>query len=310
MSRGRRSGGERHGDATGYALTIGSYLLYGLTGALMAWTKAPESVILVLRYAIATATLFAVFGLRGPLSGLLVPGMRSRFLLMAAFDASQVLAYFFAVRELDVAAATFIFYLEPLWVALLAPRLLGVPTERSVFVALAVAIAGTGVILAPSLVGHSLHLSVAGVAAALAAGLLYALLQVTMKRQTEDVSGGGVAAVMCLFDTVFLLPLAVWQTASGGLTLTRADLGAAALMGVFTTALAFTMWIEGVARIRVQHNALLGLVSAVAAPVFAWLLLGQNISPWTLAGGALILGSGAAVILRARAGPPPPEVPL
>jgi drug/metabolite transporter (DMT)-like permease len=131
-----------------------------------------------------------------------------------------------------------------------------------------------------------------------------------MKRQTEDVSGGGVAAVMCLFDTVFLLPLAVWQTASGGLTLTRADLGAAALMGVFTTALAFTMWIEGVARIRVQHNALLGLVSAVAAPVFAWLLLGQNISPWTLAGGALILGSGAAVILRARAGPPPPEVPL
>ena len=73
---------------------------------------------------------------------------------------------------------------------------------------------------------------------------------------------------------------------------------------MFTTALAFTMWVDGVARVRVQHSAILGLLSAVASPVFAFLLLGQGLSAWAVAGGALILASGAArgAARRRRAG--------
>ena len=57
------------------------------------------------------------------------------------------------------------------------------------------------------------------------------------------------------------------------------------------------MWVEGVARVRVQHSAILGLLTAVASPVFAYLLLGQGLSAWALAGGALILAAGAFVVL-------------
>ena len=57
-------------------------------------------------------------------------GCGRRFLLMAALDAGSLLAYFFAVRVLGVAVATFFHFLQPVWVALLAPRLLHAATER------------------------------------------------------------------------------------------------------------------------------------------------------------------------------------
>jgi DME family drug/metabolite transporter len=297
--------GERRGDLTGYGLAIGSYLLFGLTPVLVAWADAAESVLLVLRYALAAAVLLLVFAHRRPLAGVLRPGVWQRFVLMALFDSAQVFLYFFAVRALGVAVATFVFFLQPLWVALLAPRLLRVATERFVYVAMAVAFAGLALILAPSLAAGGNALSAAGLAAALAAGGSYALFQITLKRQTRDVSSLSVVALMCVLDCLVFVPLALWQGFGQGRGLTMHDVIAVVIIGLATTALAFTMWVEGVARIRVQHSSILGLLTAVAAPVFAFLLLGQGLSIWVVSGGALILVAGALVVLRGGAEPEP-----
>ena len=115
--------------------------------------------------------------------------------------------------------------------------------------------------------------------------------------------------VMCLLDGLFLLPLALWQSAGRGIVLDTQDLIAFVLIGVVFTALAFTMWVEGVARVRVQHSAILGLLNAVASPVFALLILDQRLSVWAVAGGALILVAGALVVVRG-AGEPELEPPL
>ena len=42
------------------------------------------------------------------------------------------------------------------------------------------------------------------------------------------------------------------------------------------TAIAYTMWVDGVARLRVQHSSILGLLTPVAAPIYAFVLLGQR----------------------------------
>ncbi len=298
----------RRGDPTGYALVVASYVLFSLTPVLMAWTVIPTSVALVVRYAIAAAILLALFWRRRPLAGVLRPGVWQRFLLMAVLDASQAFAYFYAVRLLGVAVATFVYYLQPLWVALLAPRILHVTTERVVFIAMPVAFAGLTLVLGPSF-SEAGSLSVTGVAAALLAGLGFALLQIAIKRQTREVSSISLVTVMCVLDGLFLLPMAFFQTAGQGVVFGTRDIVAVVLIGVFTTAIAFTMWVDGVARIRVQHSSILGLLTAVVAPVFAFLLLGQGLSAWELAGGALILSSGALVVLRG-AGEPEPEAPL
>ncbi len=298
----------RRGDPAGYALVVGSYILFSLTPVLMAWTTIPTSLALVARYAIAAGVLLVVFWRRRPLAGVLRPGVWQRFLLMAALDASQAFAYFYAVRVLGVAVATFIYYLQPLWVALLAPRILHVTTERVVYIAMPVAFAGLALVLGPSF-SQAASLSLPGVAAALLGGFGFALFQVVIKRQTREVSSVSTVIMMCLLDGLFLLPVALWATSGTGLVLETRDVLAVVLIGVFTTALAFTMWVDGVARVRVQHASILGLLNAVGSPVFAFLLLGQGLSLWTAAGGALILASGALVVLRGS-GEPEPEPPL
>ena len=296
------------GDPAGYTLVIFAYVLFSLTPVLIAWVSLPTSILLVLRYFIAAGVLLLVFWGRRPLTRtLLRPGVWQRFLFMAALDASQAFAYFYAVRVLGVAVATFIYYLQPLWVALLAPRILHVSTERVVYVAIPVAFVGLALVLGPSFAGSG-SLSAVGITAALLSGVGFALFQITMKRQTRDVSSVSMVIVMCVLDGLFLLPLALWQSAAQGYALGRQDLIAVVLIGVFTTAVAFTMWVDGVGRVRVQHSAILGLLSAVSSPVFALLLLGQGLSVGVLAGGSLILGAGALVVLRG-AGEPLPETP-
>ncbi len=298
----------RRGDPAGYALVVASYVLFSLTPVLMAWTTIPTSLALVVRYAIAAGILLAVFWRRRPLAGVLRPGVWQRFVLLAALDASQAFAYFYSVRVLGVAVATFLYYLQPLWVALLAPRILHVTTERVVYIAMPVAFAGLALVLGPSF-SDTVSLSVPGVAAALLAGFGFALFQIVIKRQTREVSSISMVSVMCLLDGLFLLPVALFQTSGQGADFGTRDIVAVVLIGVFTTAVAFTMWVDGVARIRVQYSAILGLLNAVASPVFAFLLLGQGLSAWEVAGGMLILASGVLVVLRG-AGEPELEPPL
>ena len=53
----------------GYLLVAGSFLIMGLIGVLVEWATAPESALLVLRFATAGLVLGVVFARRRPLAG-------------------------------------------------------------------------------------------------------------------------------------------------------------------------------------------------------------------------------------------------
>jgi DME family drug/metabolite transporter len=295
-------------DPLGYTLVVVSYLLFGISATLVTWADAPESVLLVIRFALASAVLLLVFARRRPLRGVLQSGRWRRLLLMGVLDAFTMIAYFFAVRSIGVAPATFFLFLQPVWVAFVAPHFLHAATERIVYVALAIAVAGMALILWPSFTGTAVRLSVIGIAAGLAAGWAFAFFQLIVKGLTREVSSVTLVTVECLLDALFILPLALWQFAGTGEGLTARDWVAAVIMGLVATAIAYTMWMDGVARIRVQHSSILGLLTPVAAPIFALVFLGQSIASWTIAGGALILFAGALVVVfgAGETGPEPP----
>ena len=68
--------------AQGYLLVAGSFLIMGLIGALVDWATAPESALLVLRFATAGLVLGVVFARRRPLAGAGAPGVWPRLLVM------------------------------------------------------------------------------------------------------------------------------------------------------------------------------------------------------------------------------------
>ena len=283
-------------DLTGYGLVAASFLIIGLSGTLVSWADAPGSVLLALRFAVAALVLAAVFARRRPLAGVLSHDLWPSLLLMGLLDSGTLLAYFFAIRTTGVAVATFLLFLQPVWVALLAPRLLKTPTERVVYVSLGVAVAGLISILAPSLLGA--HLAAIGLAVGLTSGLCYAFFQLLVKGLTKKVPSTTIVLCECCLDTVFILPLALWQ--ARGIQLGPRDVVAALVLGVVCTAIAYTIWMEGVARIRVQHSSILGFLTPVVAPLFAWLLLGQTFTVATAVGGSLIVLAGVLVAVFGR----------
>jgi len=283
--------------AQGYLLVAGSFLIMGLIGALVDWATAPESVLLVIRFATAGLVLGVVFARRRPLAGAGAPGVWPRLLVMGLLDAFTLLLFFVAIRGTSVAIGMFLQFLAPVWVALLAPRVFRVSTERIVYPALAIALGGLVVILAPSLLGEGIRLSAGGVAAGLAAGIGYAVFQLVVKDLTNRVSAATIVFTEAWLDALILLPLALWQTVGSGYHLTTRDLVAGVILGVVCTALAYMMWTFGMGRIKVQHSAILGYLEPVSAPLYALLLLGQGISVWTVIGGALIVAAGLLVVL-------------
>ena len=283
--------------ARGYLLVAGSFLIMGLIGALVEWATAPESALLVLRFATAGIVLGVVFARRRPLAGAADRSVWPRLLLMAAIDAFTLLLFFVAIRDTSVAVGMFLQFLAPVWVALIAPRVFRARTEGIVYPALAVALAGLAVILAPSLLGEGIRLSPWGVAAGLLAGIGYAVFQLVVKDLTRRVSAVTIVFTEAWLDALILLPLALWQTVGSGYRLTTRDLVAGLILGVVCTALAYLMWTHGMGMIKVQHSSILGYLEPVSAPIYALLLLGQGISGWTIAGGALIVVAGLLVVL-------------
>ncbi len=288
-------------DPLGYALVAASFVIVGVSGSLVSWATAPSAVLLFMRLAVAALALDLLFVRRASLRAVARRDLWPWLVLMSVFDSGALLCYFFAIRTTGVAIATFLLFIQPVWVALLAPRFLRTPTEKVVVAALGVALAGLLVILGPTLLGGGVIVSALGLAAGLAGGWCYAFFQLIVKRLTEQVSSTTIVSCECTLDALFVLPFALWQGIGAGVIFDGRNLAAALILGLFCTALAYAMWVDGVARIRVQHSSILGFLTPAVAPVFAWVLLGQGVGLVTALGGALIMAAGLLVAVFGRA---------
>ena len=119
--------------------------------------------------------------------------------------------------------------------------------------ALGLALAGLAVILLPDLLGEGVKVSIAGLLAALFTGFGYATYTVSVKGLTKIVAPSTISMAEAAGDTLFVLPLALWQSGSTGYQLDRKAWIAAIVMGVLCTAIPYTLWIEGTQRVRVEH---------------------------------------------------------
>ena len=100
---------------------------------------------------------------------------------------------------------------------------------------------------------------------------------------------------------VFVLPLALWQLQSTGYQVEGRDLARDGdLMGVFCTAIGYTLWNKGTKRVRVEHVTILGFLAPVASSLYAVFLVAERPTVWTVVGGALILGAGLLVVIFGR----------
>jgi drug/metabolite transporter (DMT)-like permease len=279
----------------GYALVAVSFLIWGLIGVLVRYATMPASALIVFRMVVAALLVGALFARRATLAEVRRADVWPGLLLMGAFSASILLLFFLALRLTDVAIGMFLLFTGPVYVALVAPRLMRQPPDRVVYPALAVALAGMAVILLPGLLGVE-KVSLVGVACGVATGILYAGYALVTKRLTRRARSTTIALAEMVFDAALLLPLAVWQVFGTGYRFTGRDLVAGLVLGVVCTAIPYVLYVEGLRRVRVEHASILGYLEPVSAPLYAFLLLGEAPALSTVAGGALIVVAGVLVV--------------
>ena len=238
----------------------------------------------LISYAAALALITLLRGL--PLKSLTGQG-RNAFWLTLASGWTNV-AFVLAVIDGEVVRVLILFYLSPLWAALLGRWLLAEPIRPHTGFMLTLGLAGAvimlwqpGALQTPVNRADWLALS-AGVAFALT-NVMTRRMQGVSDRLKTQLAWAGVVAISGLWLLVATLPVPHVTAA--------AWLGALALgvLGFFFSTLAV---VYAVSRMPIQRSSVIMLFEIVVGALSAWLLAGEGMGWREWLGGTLIVGAG------------------
>ena len=227
--------------------------------------------------------------------------------------AGAQLCYYNAVSRLSVGVALLLEYTAPI---LVVGWLWATTRQRPSALTLAgVALAVAGVTLVLDAFAPGARIDPIGVAWALGAAVCAASYFMMSDEVTADGSGlhamtlaaGGlvvatVAVAVLSVSGVMPLAFSGADTVIAGATVSW--MVPVALLGVVATAAAYTLGINGVARLRPSFASLVGLTEVLFAVLAAWLLIGERISGVQAVGGVVVLLG----LTLARLGHRSPEV--
>jgi drug/metabolite transporter (DMT)-like permease len=250
---------------------------------------APALVFLRLTTGAATLALVAALGRHTVRPGKVLPTL----VFLGALQAAHWVLFFEAVKLGSVALAVLTFYTAPILLAAFAPMFLPERTSRVTLAALPVGAVGITLVAFSGDDGGRFSLS--AVAAGLGAAATFAALVVVSKRLLADGTPPLTVAFWdCLVGAIVLSPalLLVDEIIPSGI----ADWSSVLVLGVVFTGLSSLVYAAVLRHVAAQAAGILTFFEPVAGVALAALLLGDKLTVATLAGGALVVAAGVAVV--------------
>jgi drug/metabolite transporter (DMT)-like permease len=211
--------------------------------------------------------------------------------------AGAQLCYYNAVGHLSVGVALLLEYTAPLLVVGWLWATTRCRPSTMTLAGVVIAIAGIVLVLD---VFSGAQINAVGVAWALAAAVCAACYFMMSDEVTADGSGlnsitlaasglvvGATTVALLGVSGVMPMTFATNDTVVAGFTMSW--IVPVIALGVITTALAYTLGIMGIARLRPRFASLVGLAEVLFAVLAAWLLLGQAMTLSQAVGGAVVL---------------------
>ena len=229
---------------------------------------------------------------RGP-PGVRAPGDRVRIAAMGVigFGAAFALSHWGLERS-TAANAALLIIVEPITIILLSSLMLGERLRRRERTGAALALAGTVLVVTNGIPGFSATLApqwrgdLLLVLAGIAFGA-YSLIGRDVLRRHPPLL---VTALSVAWGTIALLPLAVLEWAGGERAVwTAGALAGTAYLGVVITALGYLVWNWALERVSAPRAAVFLNVQPIAGSLLGVLVLGDPMTVFTVAGGALIV---------------------
>lgn len=294
---------EERRRATGIAYVVASATAFGAMAimARIAYASGVDTAtLLALRFSIAAAAMLIIararrasFPSRATIGALIALG--------ALGNGGQSASFFTALTLAPAGLVALLLYLHPALVALLAAMFLHERLTTGKLVALALALAGMTLTVAPALGGGDAVRPTGiatGVGFALAAAGFYAAYIVASAWL------GRRATPLAMSTVVITSAAAAFVIASlvRGPHWPHTGAGWVAIIGIalVSTVAAITLYFAGLERIGPTRASTLSTIEPLVTVTLAAIVLGETIAPVQIAGGALIL---AAVVLLARIAP-------
>jgi len=288
----------------GIAFVVTSAIAFGAMAILARFAFASgvdTATLLALRFSLAAVVMFTVLRARG----LSLPRGSTLGVLMALGAAGyggQAICYFTALRLAPAGLAALLLYLHPALVAVLGAVFLHERLTAAKLAALAIALAGTMLTVAPAIGSDARGLApnvLVGLGFAMTSAAFYATYIVVAawigrRADALPMSTVVITSAAAVFVIATLIRGPQWPgTATGWL--------AVAGIAILSTVLAITLYFAGLERIGPVRASTLSTVEPLCTVLLAAWVLDESIAPVQLAGGALIL-TAAVLIARARAG--------
>lgn len=255
----------------------------------------PLTMVLLGRYAVAAVVLGVLLG-RRVLPGSVGPNFGRLLVYGGLGQAIVATLSLSSLAYIPAATLVFLFYTYPAWVAVLAAVRGSEPLDRTRVVALALSLGGILCLvgLPGSAAVHPL-----GAALALSAALAYALYIPLLRHLQPGVDARAASFLISAGVTVIFLVAALWR-GEYSLQQPAASWWSMVALGVLCTAVAFILFLRGLAVLGSVRTAIASTAEPLFAAVLAALFLGQPITVPLVLGGLLIAG---AVLLLSSASP-------
>lgn len=283
-----RAGEERPGERAGLALMLASAGAFALMAAVskLFLPDTPTQAIVLSRGLLMTL-VFVALARRERVSML---GRRPRVLcLRGLLGYGAVSCYFYSVQALPLGDAVLLQYSHPVFVAALAPLLLGERVAPRHWLWVLAAFAGLGLIVGPR--GEIEPSALVGLAGALLSGLAY--MTVRGLSRTEHP-----LTILVWFPAVTIPGSLIATIAAEGAGLPRSAWEIAGHLLVTVCALAGQLALtQGLARARAAQGTAITMAGPVFGLLFGFVFFGTLPTAASLAGTALVI---VALILLAR----------
>ena len=254
---------------------------------------------------LAALTLPLLLVALGNLDALVVHGRRLQVLGLGLLLAVHWVLFFETLKRSSVAVAILTVYTAPIFLAVIAPRLL--PERRSRVGLAALALSAPGLVLIALAGEGGAPADAVAIATGLGAALTYAFLIIGAKLVVPHVSPFGMAFWQYVVVSVVLAPFLV----GAGRELPEAEEWPyVILLGALLTAVSGVVYISLLRHVTAQAAGLLAYVEPVSASFLAWAILGQTLGWQVAVGGALVLAAGALVVSYEEPQPTAPEAPV
>jgi drug/metabolite transporter (DMT)-like permease len=278
---------------------------WGFVAVLVAAVDLGAGPLSFLRLALAAVVLAGVAAVCGRWRVLRPDGRLPGLVVLGIVQAAHWLLFFEAIKLGSVALAVLTFATAPVFIAVLAPAALPEPLSNVALGSVVPAAIGLWLVVGG---GAGDGARSWALAAGLGSALTYAVLVVLSKR--------------LLLTRVQPLTVAFWDCAVGALALApfliasdRAlpagdgEWGAVLLLGIVFTGFSTLLYAGLLRRVTAQAAGILTFLEPVAAVLLAALFLDESVSARTVAGGALVLLAGIAVVALEPADAPVTEAP-